>query len=57
MNGDDAAITCPRCGSDHLEGEEHEYGTGVFAPDGGGERRLWVGFRCLECGEVSEVAS
>lgn len=54
IRDDEEAIRCSRCDSDNLEGIEEEYGTGVFAPDGGEERRLWRGWRCRECGQIEE---
>jgi len=53
---DDAPATCSRCGSDALEGVEHEDFTGVEM-DGFRERRLWRGYRCLDCGNVEEDRS
>lgn len=50
----DGQPTCSQCGSDWLEYIEDEYETGVYAPDGGAERRAWYGYKCRECGAMEE---
>jgi hypothetical protein len=46
---------CSVCDSPRLIGIEGEYNTGVYAPDGGAERRMYIGVKCLDCGAVEEV--
>jgi uncharacterized protein with PIN domain len=45
---------CPSCGADELESVDTMYATGVVAPDGGQERRRFIGWRCKVCGRVEE---
>jgi len=52
---DDQRPRCPECDSEDLAGVEGEYYSGVVAPDGGRERRRWVGYRCRNCGSVEEL--
>jgi hypothetical protein len=46
---------CYRCDSDDLQYIEEECPTGVVAPDGGQEWRLWTGYRCRQCGAREEL--
>jgi hypothetical protein len=54
-HADDAALTCPWCGSADITPIEWDGPTGVTAPDGGGERRLEEGYRCRACGGVEQL--
>ena len=45
---------CYMCGSDDLHDVEVEYDTGVYAPDGGAERRRATVTRCRACGAMEE---
>lgn len=47
-------LCCSICDSDDVIGVDGEYATGV-ASDGYVERRMWVGYRCLACGNVEEM--
>ena len=52
---EDDSRRCSVCDSERLVGIEGEYETGVYAPDGGAERRCFIGVKCLDCGEVEEL--
>ena len=46
----EASPHCERCDSTDLDWGEDEYETGVYAPDGGAERRTWEYMWCRRCG-------
>lgn len=45
---------CPSCGAEELAPVDEIYATGVVAPDGGQERRRFLGWRCRKCGALEE---
>lgn len=52
--GLDEGPRCSVCGSPNLRYVQGDYKTGVYAPDGGAERRTFYGYQCLECGAMEE---
>jgi hypothetical protein len=46
---------CPVCGSRDLEMIEGECESGVYAPDGDGERWHWFAIKCRNCGSLEEL--
>ena len=53
--GTELTYVCATCGSERLKVVQGEYGTGVFAPDGGEERRYYEAVKCLDCGAMEEL--
>jgi hypothetical protein len=53
---DDGEPGCPSCESHDLIDISGDYPTGVFAPDGGQESRYEQGYRCNQCGAITDQA-